>query len=99
MGSKIDTVKGVTIIITCEVKGVPKPVVNWTKDGQDISPHERVVLESNGTLIIRDSIAEDSGNYTCNASSRSGLDSSTSPVTVSGKAVALVNSPVNQDYI
>lgn len=94
MGSKIDTVKGFTIIITCNVNGVPIPVLNWTKDGQDISPDERVVLlESNGRLVIRDSVVEDSGNYTCTASSRAGQASSTSLVTVSGKPVTLVNSP------
>lgn len=87
VGSKIDALKGATITITCEVKGVPKPKVSWTKDGQNISPDERMVLGSNGTLIIRDSSLEDSGNYTCTASSRSGQTSSTSPVAVSGKAV------------
>ena len=92
VGSKIDTLKGVTIIIKCEVKGVPKPVVNWTKDGQDLTPDERVVMAPNGTLIIRDSTAQDSGNYTCTASSRSGKDSSTSAVTVSGKAETLAKS-------
>lgn len=86
VGSKIDALKGATITITCEVKGVPKPNVSWTRDGQSISPDERVVLGSNGTLIIRDSSLEDSGNYTCTATSRAGQSSSTSPLAVSGKA-------------
>lgn len=86
IGSKIDALKDATITITCEVKGVPKPNVSWTRDGQSISPDERVVLGSNGTLIILDSSLEDSGNYTCTATSRTGQSSSTSPLEVSGKA-------------
>jgi len=89
VGSKIDALKGATITITCEVKGVPKPKVSWTKDGRNISPDERLVLGSKGTLIIRDSTLDDSGNYTCTASSRTGQTSSTSPVAVSGKVVAV----------
>jgi len=86
VGSKIDALKGAIITITCEVKGVPKPNVSWTRDGQSISPDERVVLGSDGTLIIRDSSLEDSGNYTCTATSRIGQSSSTSPLAVSGEA-------------
>lgn len=86
IGSKIDALKGAIITITCEVKGVPKPNVSWTRDGQSISPDERVVLGSDGTLIIRDSSLEDSGNYTCTATSRIGQSSSTSPLAVSGEA-------------
>ena len=87
VGSKIDALKGATITITCKVKGVPKPTVSWTKDDQDILLDERVVLDSNGTLIIRDSTLEDSGNYTCTASSRIGQTSSTSAVAVSGRVL------------
>ena len=89
VGSKIDALKGATITIICEVKGVPKPKVSWTKDGQNISPDERVVLGPNGTLIIRDSTVDDSDNYTCTARSRTGQSSSTSPVAVLGKTVSV----------
>ena len=61
--------------------------MSWTKDDQDILPDEREVLGSNGTLIIRDSTLEDSGNYTCTASSRIGQTSSTSAVAVSGSVL------------
>ena len=89
VGSKIDALKGATITITCEVKGVPKPKVSWTKDGQNISPDERVVLGPNGTLIIRESTLDDSGDYTCTARSRTGQSSNTSPVAVLGKTVSV----------
>ena len=89
VGSKIDALKGAAITITCEVKGVPKPKVSWTKDGQNISPDERVAVGSNGTLIIRDSTLDDSGNYMCTARSRTGQSSSTSPVAVLGKNVSM----------
>ncbi|CAH3165274.1 unnamed protein product, partial [Porites lobata] len=63
---------GATISLTCAVKGIPKPDVNWTKDGQSLLLGERLVVISNGTLVIRDSSVNDSGNYTCTAKSRSG---------------------------
>ena len=84
MGSKVNAFKGATISLTCAVKGIPQPDVNWTKDGQSLLLGERLVVSSNGTLIIRDSSVNDSGNYTCTAKSRSGQDAATSSVTVAG---------------
>lgn len=76
--------KGATISLTCAVKGIPKPDVNWTKDDQSLSLVERLVASSDGTLLIRDSSVNDTGNYTCTAESRSGQDDATSSVTVAG---------------
>ena len=45
-----------------------------------------MLVNSNGTLVIRNSSVKDSGNYTCAASSRSGQDNATSSVTVVGKS-------------
>ena len=84
VGSKVNAFKGATISLTCAVKGIPKPDVNWTKDGQSLLLGERLVVSSNGTLVIRDSSVNDSGNYTCTAKSRSGQDDATSSVTVAG---------------
>lgn len=67
------------------MQGVPKPEVSWTKDGEGILVGERVRLDSNETLIIRDSFVEDSGEYTCKAKSRAGQTSASSPLNVAGK--------------
>ena len=85
VGSTINAFKDAMIKITCAVQGVPKPEVSWTKNGQGISLGERVGMDSNGTLIIRDSLVEDSGEYTCTAKSRAGQTSSSSPLNVAGK--------------
>lgn len=86
VGSKVNAFQGTTIKITCGVKGVPEPEVTWTRDGKAISSDERVGLDSNGTLIIRDSSVEDSGDYTCEAKSRAGQTSASSSVNIASKA-------------
>ncbi|XP_068741513.1 hemicentin-1-like isoform X2 [Montipora capricornis] len=90
IGSKIDAFEGATVKITCEVTGMPKPNVQWTKDGQRILSGERVRLDSNGTLIIRRASFEDSGDYTCSAKSRAGQTSITSPVNVEATMLPLI---------
>lgn len=44
-----------------------------------------MVVDSNGTLIIRDTSVEDSGDYSCAANSRAGRASATSPLVVTGE--------------
>ena len=63
-----------TLKIPCVVRGNPKPVVTWTKNGIAISSlrNPRVYVDQNNTLVIRQVQSSDSGSYTCSARSSVG---------------------------
>lgn len=59
--------------LPCKVSGTPQPVVSWYKDGIPVSPSEKISIELNGLLTITDlNKNDDSGLFTCVASSKSG---------------------------
>lgn len=48
-------------------RGVPEPVVNWTKDGKafDVEVNGRVTITESGSLKILETLSSDSGLYRC----------------------------------
>jgi roundabout, axon guidance receptor 2 len=75
--------------LPCRATGNPQPVLSWYKDGIPVVQNDRVIIDENGMLTIRElSKNDDTGLYTCVASSRSGkstwsgflrIDSPTNP--------------------
>lgn len=52
--------------IDAEISGRPAPVISWAKDGKEIDSKARVEISStftSTTLIVRDTIRRDSGQY------------------------------------
>ncbi|KAJ7390038.1 hypothetical protein OS493_027563 [Desmophyllum pertusum] len=67
--------------LDCTVSAFPKADITWQKvDGQ--LPIGRTKQEANGTLLIRDASAEDSGTYLCAAANELGRDQVNYTVTV-----------------
>ncbi|RZF44477.1 hypothetical protein LSTR_LSTR002250 [Laodelphax striatellus] len=59
--------------LPCQARGSPPPRVKWYKNGSLLNPDmPRFTIMSTGTLHIDDLRMEDSGLYTCTASSESG---------------------------
>ncbi|CAO1323968.1 unnamed protein product [Diamesa serratosioi] len=59
--------------LPCRVYGNPKPIVSWYKDGIPVSVSDKIDINENGMLTITDlSKIDDTGLYTCVASSKSG---------------------------
>ncbi|XP_056234585.1 obscurin [Seriola aureovittata] len=77
---------GQTIKLTCKVTGSPKPVVSWLKDGLPLEDDSRHIItaDRSGTCsVILDSLtAEDSGQYTCYATSSMGTAGTLAKVVV-----------------
>ncbi|XP_018104488.1 brother of CDO isoform X2 [Xenopus laevis] len=58
--------KGQSLILECVASGMPPPRITWSKDGIDVSWHNKTrLLLSN--LLIDATGEEDSGTYTCTA--------------------------------
>lgn len=72
-----------TATLPCRTVGTPTPKVQWHKDGVLVQYGGRITMASNGTLIIENLQSDDSGLYTCIASSESGNTSWSAAVTVS----------------
>uniref|UniRef100_A0A182Q5Y2 Roundabout n=1 Tax=Anopheles farauti TaxID=69004 RepID=A0A182Q5Y2_9DIPT len=60
-------------ILPCKASGVPSPVISWYKDGIPVVASEKINVTDSGTLAISDlSKTDDTGLYTCVASSKTG---------------------------
>ncbi|XP_048587507.1 hemicentin-1 isoform X2 [Nematostella vectensis] len=57
--------QGEDIQCACQVSGFPKPTVQWTKDGQQLTSQVRMTVDVNNTLTIRQAESSDSGRYEC----------------------------------
>jgi len=59
--------------LPCRAIGTPKPVISWYKDGIPVVQSDRIAIENNGLLTVTElSKNDDTGLYTCVASSKSG---------------------------
>lgn len=70
--------------LPCKSIGTPVPVISWYKDGLPIVPNDRInISDESGTLTIGDlKRIEDTGHYTCVATSTAGKSSSSAELKV-----------------
>ncbi|XP_065556337.1 fibroblast growth factor receptor-like 1 isoform X2 [Artemia franciscana] len=66
---KLVKMVGKSMMLTCEVRGVPVPSIRWEKDGELI----RSSIGPSGSLIIEKTNRDHSGNYSCIASNFFGM--------------------------
>ncbi|KAJ1172187.1 hypothetical protein NDU88_004037, partial [Pleurodeles waltl] len=62
------------IAFPCPVKGVPKPIIKWMRNGKDLTGNEPgISIQEDGALLIIDSVSPyDNGEYTCVAVNEAG---------------------------
>ncbi|ENN71106.1 hypothetical protein YQE_12039, partial [Dendroctonus ponderosae] len=58
--------------LICEASGTPKPVISWYKESVPVSSSSRINMTNPGQVELYNLSKEDSGAYTCVASSRGG---------------------------
>ncbi|OWR47144.1 putative roundabout [Danaus plexippus plexippus] len=74
-------------VFPCAAIGTPEPIIAWYFEGEALIQNQRRNISSDGTLTLRDLDKEDSGTYTCVASSQHGK--------YVWSGVLLVDSPTN----
>ena len=79
--SQLKAVRYHSIAVPCEATGDPQPTVTWRKENGPL-PLGRSKVSVNGTLLIWDSRREDSGRYTCMASSNEVIAKAMSTMTL-----------------
>lgn len=81
--------EGNTAVFECLPYGNPFPVIKWLKDGVEVSPNDRMSVESlndnTQRLTIRETTSSDEGFYRCVASNEFGTSSTKAELIVEGK--------------
>lgn len=62
-------VRGSPVLLPCEARGNPPPLVSWMKDGEPLLSQS---LEQGPGLLLESAEAGDSGSYSCVAVSEAG---------------------------
>lgn len=74
------------IRLECDARGLPVPVVTWSKDGQTIVPGSQVLFLNKGQFLhIPHAQASDSATYTCHVTNVAGMAEKSFHVDVYGK--------------
>ncbi|KAL8593184.1 hypothetical protein ACOMHN_009839 [Nucella lapillus] len=76
---------GDTILLTCSVKGRPRPQVTWTRHGEEILDNQDILISTIGgdcKLQILDVYPEDEGPYACTANNSAGEATTSCFITV-----------------
>lgn len=71
----IKALLGTELVIDCVVRGTPRPLIVWYRDGVRLEVSERVSLREENSVCrmrIGDVLSEDTGRYTCEASNKQG---------------------------
>lgn len=72
-GSEVTAVLGSHKVLLCEAEGTPDPRITWLKDGRPIVSSPQFTYTQGGhTLRVAGVRREDTGTYTCRASSPAG---------------------------
>jgi hypothetical protein len=69
-------INGSLISLDCLARGEPDPTIFWLKDftAINLTFSDNIMLEANGTLVIKDADFEDTGFYTCVADNGLGVN-------------------------
>ncbi|KAF5269632.1 hypothetical protein FQR65_LT05971, partial [Abscondita terminalis] len=59
-------------VLACDATGNPEPAIDWYKEDVPVRPSEKIKMIKPGKLEISNLVKEDSGIYTCVASSKGG---------------------------
>ena len=79
--------EGETVALECQITAHPSPVIMWFREDYKIeSSIDFQISYENGLarLVIREAFAEDSGRFTCTATSEAGTVSTSCHLLVKG---------------
>ena len=85
VGSQITELALVKITLSCPADGSPRPKITWKKDGVELVPGERYVVDDKGSLTITSAVTDDSGTFTCTAKNIAGAEEASSSIDILGR--------------
>ena len=84
IGDNVTALTNTSITIQCPTRGIPTPIITWTKNGRQISSGDRFKVLDDGSLLISEVNEDDSAVYSCKADSVAGEDRASTVVQVKG---------------
>jgi len=84
----VTVTEGESVTLECQISGHPTPAIMWFREDYRIehSIDFQITYESSyACLVIREAFAEDSGRFTCTATSEAGTISTSCYLLVKGK--------------
>uniref|UniRef100_A0A0N5CB57 Muscle M-line assembly protein unc-89 n=1 Tax=Strongyloides papillosus TaxID=174720 RepID=A0A0N5CB57_STREA len=82
---------GSDAVLTCKVKGEPRPDISWSKDGKKIVESDKIKIEyakdNSIKLTIHNVTLQDSGEYRCDATNELGAAWSEGPILVTEEKI------------
>ena len=85
VGSQITELAFVKITLSCPTDGSPRPKITWKKDGVELVPGERYVVDDKGSLTLTSALMDDSGTFTCTAKNIAGAEEVSSSIDILGR--------------
>ena len=85
VGSQITELAFVKITLSCPADGSPRPKITWKKDGVELVPGKRYVVDDKGSLTITSAVTDDSGTFTCTAKNIAGAEEVSSSTNILGR--------------
>lgn len=86
--NEVMAAQGSDVVLPCEARGSPLPLVSWMKDGEPLLPQS---LEQGSGLKLEAVSTDDSGTYSCTAASEAGEARRHFQLTVMGGCPVLGN--------
>ncbi|XP_047376657.1 hemicentin-1 isoform X4 [Sciurus carolinensis] len=83
--TNITVTVNVQVTLACEATGIPKPSINWRKNGHLLNVDQNqnsYRLLSSGSLVILSPSVDDSSTYQCTVTNDAGMDQRTVDLTV-----------------
>ena len=75
-----------TVDMFCEATGTPEPTLTWSKDEQDLSPSQRIVISGN-SIQVKKLVRSDGGRYSCIFQNIVGQVSHTIKLIIEGRCI------------
>ncbi|XP_053560666.1 contactin-2 [Bombina bombina] len=92
----IPAARGGEVMIQCNPRAAPTPVILWSKGTELLVNSSRVTVTPNGTLILKNISRSDEGKYTCFAENIMGKSNSTGILSVR-EATKITLAPSSSD--
>lgn len=88
---------GEDVRLKCRAQGYPLPSLAWTKDGVKVKETDKLVIDTDHTLLIKNAEKSDAGSYECVAQSDVGRSRATVTLSYTGNdsPVCHANAPVD----
>lgn len=83
--SNLTTYEGASVELECSATGDPQPKIEWFRDSFQVHYSVQYVLKEDGSLLLPNVTANQSGYYTCKASNYAGMESHSFWVSVVSK--------------